>query len=106
MNSTEKLAFRTEEGTQILVEVDPDDYGEQQVSRGGIAQAKQTFEEALSHLATIADKVKSQIETSRCDSASVEFGVKLSGETGVVLAKASTEAHLKITLKWDGLRGD
>jgi hypothetical protein len=30
----------------------------------------------------------------------VEFGVKMSAETGAVIAKASTEANFKINLSW------
>ena len=30
----------------------------------------------------------------------VEFGIKLTATAGVVLAKASTEGHCKIAIKW------
>jgi hypothetical protein len=31
----------------------------------------------------------------------VEFGIKLSGEVGAILAKASGEANISVTLKWE-----
>ena len=31
----------------------------------------------------------------------VEFGVKLGGETGIILAKGTAEVNLKITMTWD-----
>ena len=31
----------------------------------------------------------------------VEFGVKLGGEAGIILAKGTAEVNLKITMTWD-----
>jgi hypothetical protein len=44
--------------------------------------------------------------SSRCDLATppdtvkIEFGVKLTAEAGVVIAKAATEANFKLSLEW------
>jgi hypothetical protein len=42
---------------------------------------------------------------SKPDNFEVEFGVKLGGETGIILAKGTAEVNLKITLKWNRERG-
>jgi hypothetical protein len=34
----------------------------------------------------------------------VEFGLKLTAKTGVVIAESATEAHIKVTLEWQRAR--
>ena len=36
----------------------------------------------------------------RPDEVTVEVGIKFVGEAGIVIARASTEANLVVTLKW------
>jgi NTP-dependent ternary system trypsin peptidase co-occuring protein len=41
---------------------------------------------------------------TRCASSSsfeVKFGVKLGGETGIILAKGTAEVNLEITMTWN-----
>ena len=54
---------------------------------------KDTAESVHTSLACISTEAKP-------DGVDVTFGMKLTGEAGVVIAKASTDATLKITLKW------
>ncbi len=48
----------------------------------------------------VADTVRKVSEKARPDEVEVKFGVKLSGETGALIAKTGTEAHMEVTLKW------
>jgi hypothetical protein len=45
--------------------------------------------------------VKDQLMASMPDHFTVEFGVKLGGETGIILAKGTAEVNLKVTMIWD-----
>ncbi len=45
--------------------------------------------------------IKDRLVASSPDHFSVEFGVKLGGETGVILAKGTAEVNLKVTMTWD-----
>jgi len=47
--------------------------------------------------------IKDRLVASSPDHFSVEFGVKLGGETGVILAKGTAEVNLKVTMTWDRL---
>jgi hypothetical protein len=45
--------------------------------------------------------VRDRLVVSTPDHFTVEFGVKLGGETGVILAKGTAEVNLKVTMSWD-----
>jgi hypothetical protein len=45
--------------------------------------------------------VKDKLIASAPEHFTVEFGVKLGGETGVIVAKGTAEVNLKITMTWD-----
>jgi hypothetical protein len=40
------------------------------------------------------------LKDSRPDSVCVEFGLKIGGETGVILAKGTAEVNFKISMEW------
>ena len=45
--------------------------------------------------------VKDKLVTAAPEHFTVEFGVKLGGETGIIVAKGTAEVNLKITMTWD-----
>ncbi len=103
------IEFPLEDGSTILVEVDEAESarGTLRVDRGGrddktVEKANQTFETALDTVKPTANAVISKLRDlyDPPDEISVEFGLKLSAEAGVVLAAAGIEANYKVTLKW------
>ena len=60
------------------------------------------IEKAIAVIQNTAQKVNSAMRNieSRPDHVEVEFGIKFDAEVGVILAKASTEASLNVTLSW------
>lgn len=99
------VKYPLENGQFILVEVDePEEVGTVRVGRVGdkIEEAKETLEQALSNLEPVAKAVINKIRglVDAPDEISVEFGLKLSGNVGVILASASVEANYKVSLKW------
>ena len=101
MSDTVLMEFPSENGI-ILVEVAEKQVGPQPASLGsdGVRKAKQTFVEAVAGIQPIARAVLAQIEGLAVSQATVEFGIKLTGKAGVVLASTETEGHLKLTLTW------
>jgi Trypsin-co-occurring domain 1 len=94
-------------GGVLVVEVDPADTSIRRVMRGGtpeaaIATANATFESALQTVRCAAEGILHQLRSlaEPPDEVAVEFGVKMSAETGAIIAKASTEANFKINLTW------
>ena len=100
------VEFPLEDGSTILVEVDEPEGpgGAVQVRRDSktVEKAKQTFEAALDKIKPTANAVISKLRNlyDAPDEVTVEFGLKLSGEAGVVLASAGVEANYKVTLTW------
>ncbi|MGC0332170.1 hypothetical protein RKD23_005160 [Streptomyces sp. SAI-170] len=98
------VEFKTEDGARIVVEAAEDDAsGARLVSRGdGPAQAVRTFEGALEGVRAAAESALRVFRDGllRPDSVELEFGVKLSAETGAIIAKGAAEGHLIVKLSW------
>lgn len=98
------VEFRTDDGTVIVVETAEDDSGSRLVSRGadGTVQATRTFEGALQGVRAAAESALRVFRDGslKPDAVEIEFGVKLSAETGALIAKSSVEGHLVVKLSW------
>lgn len=100
------VEFPTTDGHSILVEA-PDGIGGP-LTRGGqhgslVAQAQQTFEEAVGHIQPAVQALIDQLVTlsHRPSEVSVEFGVNLHADAGAFIAKAGGAANFTVTLTWD-----
>ena len=93
-----------EDGSTILVEVSEDEQRLQRVGRAGtvVREATETLEEALRRVRPAVTAVLKQVRdlATPPDKVTVEFGVKLTAEAGVVIAKAASEANFKLSLEW------
>lgn len=99
---TEIVRFAGPDGASLLVEVDEDSPGLERISRdsAGVAEAGRRLEDAL---ATARPAIRSVIDSVRAlapDEYEVEFGVKLSAEAGVVVAKTAVEGHFNVKVHW------
>lgn len=65
-----------------------------------IARAQLTLEEALAELKPSLRKVVQLLKGLSPDQTVVEFGLKLGGETGVIVAKGTAEVNFKVTMSW------
>ena len=65
------------------------------------AVATRSLSASLEQLKPVLQTVKDQLTACAPEHFSVEFGVKLGGETGIILAKGTAEVNLKITMTWD-----
>lgn len=97
------VEFESEFGP-ILVEVEAARGGRESVSRGAEKPSKseKRFEEAIDTVKKVANVVVSKANeiVRGPDEFTVEVGLSFKTEAGVVIAKASTEGNLKITMKW------
>jgi hypothetical protein len=92
-------------GGRLLVQVAPEDIPDElelaSVRPGEIiARAAQPLEAALDQLKPAVEAVHDRLMAMTPDEVTVEFGIVLGAETGVVVAKGSTEVHFTVTLKW------
>src|SRR5664280_858331 len=93
-------------GAVVLVEADRGDIA------GGLvlaspqpgeaaAKAVRSLASSLEQLEPVLRTVKEKLVASAPEHFTVEFGVKLGGETGIIVAKGTAEVNLKITMTWD-----
>ncbi|WP_416984468.1 CU044_2847 family protein [Streptomyces sp. T028] len=98
------VEFRTDDGAVVSVEAAADRRpGSRLVARGdGTVQAARTFEDALEGVRAAAESALRVFRDGslRPDGVEIEFGVKLSAETGAIIAKGTAEGHLVVKLTW------
>jgi hypothetical protein len=101
----ELLKLKTEGGGAVLVEVDPLSSGP--VTRGGrganaVVEATESLEQLVGRLGPAMRGIVSQLRTAADwpEEVEVEFGVKLSADSNVIIARAGGEANFRIALKW------
>jgi hypothetical protein len=97
------IKFRAASGPDVLIEVDEDAEGMGQVGREDhVADLTQeTFERAMSGIRPITDRIMSTLrDLNNPEELALQFGIKLSAEAGVILASASAEANISVTMKW------
>jgi hypothetical protein len=94
------------DGAHLVAEVDPvdleavelvadDDGGRMAKAAGSLAEAFDKLEPAIG---MIVSRLRSA--TRRPDEISVDFGLKLGGETGLIFAKGTAEANLTVSVTW------
>lgn len=106
------LAVPVEAGGEdvLVVEVDPGDVSEDLVLASSqawevAARAQVTLEEALAKLKPSLQKVVGLLKELSPDRTEVEFGLKVGGETGVIIAKGTAEVNFRITMSWGREQG-
>ncbi len=92
-----------DDSSEILFEIEGPYIGE--VSDDGIIEGlNQSFSSVLNLIKKIAENTYEGLqditEKAKPDEFQVSFGIKLSGEAGVVFAKAGSEGAFQIALKW------
>jgi len=98
------IEFQTEEGTEILVELDKNTPG---VGPAGDhddlpVKAQKKFEETMAALVPIANAIHSKVKsvTKPPKEITVEFGLKISGKGNLIITSSEAEAHIKTTFRW------
>lgn len=64
------------------------------------AKAAETLAQSLKRLEPLLRTVKERLVASGPETFEVEFGIKLGGETGIILAKGTAEVNFTITMTW------
>jgi hypothetical protein len=100
------MSLPVEAGSEetLVVEVDRNEIPEDLVlaSEPGkvIVRAQVTLEQALARLKPSLEKVVGLLKELSPDHTVVEFGLKLGGETGAIIAKGTAEVNFKVTVSW------
>ena len=69
---------------------------------GATAKVAVAWSDGMEMVAELAEQAMQQLRkaTASAKEVSVEFGVNISGKTGIVLVEGTVAANLKVTLKW------
>ncbi|MGL5826026.1 MAG: CU044_2847 family protein [Nocardioides sp.] len=99
----EWIAFRAESIPEGGVEDGPQPAGRGGKRLGdGLVEASVTLQEALQPVVSMSRVVLAELRAAAPHEVEVEFGVELSAEAGVVIARAAGACHLKVRLTWGG----
>jgi hypothetical protein len=99
------LEFDSVDGGAILVEVD-EIYGAEQHEASSVGDFAQkaliSLEQALAPIKPIVTKVMSVVTElpTKPEQLELEFGLKMSGGAGAIIAKAEGEATIKVKVVW------
>ncbi|MDR6636907.1 CU044_2847 family protein [Paenarthrobacter nitroguajacolicus] len=98
---TEVLRYEVGSGT-VLVEVDENSYGVNHPSRNeqGILDVDRRLEDALASVRPAAAAALEAMKELAPEHLEIEFGIKLAGDAGALLAKSTPEGHFIIRMSW------
>jgi hypothetical protein len=98
---TEVLRYEVGSGT-VLVEVDDDSYGVEHPLRNeqGILDSGRRLEDALASVRPAAAAAVDALAELAPEQMEVEFGVKLAGAAGAVIAKNCADGHFVVRMSW------
>ena len=96
------MRYQVGSGSSVLVEIDEDTYGVEAVSRisDGVVEVGQRLESALGSVRDAARATLDALTKLGPETVEVEFGIKLAGEAGAMIAKTSAEGHFTVRLTW------
>jgi hypothetical protein len=100
------VRYELETGS-VLVEVEEDSFGVERVSRGpdGVVEAGRRLEDALGSVRAAARATLNALTELGPENINVEFGVKLAGEAGAIIAKTTAEGHFTVKMSWSRASG-
>lgn len=92
-------------GSSIVVEVSPTDESDEltlasRQSDAILTKANTTLSEALEKVKPAINAMESWARSSTPDEITLEFGLKLGGHTGVIIASGSAEVNFAVKLTW------
>jgi hypothetical protein len=94
-----------EGGPSVLVEVDSSDIPAELTLASApgeaVAKATRSLSASLEQLEPTLRTVKDKFVAAAPGQLTVEFGINVGGETGIILAKGTADVNLKITMTWN-----
>ena len=97
------IEIPVEAGGRLFVEASAEDVdGLGHASRAGeaLARAGRSLESTIDEIRPALGVVLARLHDLAASEVEVAFGLKLGAETGVVVAKGSSEVHLDVRLVW------
>ena len=101
---SEVVRYEVGSGT-VLVEVAANSYGVDHPARNeqGILDAGRRLEDALAAVRPAAAAAVEAMREIAPEEMEIEFGIKLAGNAGALIARNSADAHFILRTKWSGI---
>ncbi|NYI82745.1 hypothetical protein HNR68_001375 [Saccharopolyspora hordei] len=94
-----------EDGGELVVE-SADGAGSIPVGSGSrVVQASETVQKAMGNIRSAAEAVLGELRAMEQPPAkvNVQFGIKVTGEASLAVAKSAGEANFNVTIEWTGV---
>lgn len=100
MVASQLVRYALSDGGSLLLEVAGDAHGYEQCAReaDGVVWAGRTVEAAFAQVIPCARAILGALAALQATEVQVEFGVKLSGEAGIVVARSCMEGHFNVRM--------
>jgi NTP-dependent ternary system trypsin peptidase co-occuring protein len=95
-----------DDGGELLIE-SADGQGAIPVGAGGrVVQASETVQKAMGNIRSAAEAVLGELRAMEQppSKVNVEFGIKVTGEASLAIAKSSGEANFNVTIEWNDVK--
>ncbi|MEV5538808.1 CU044_2847 family protein [Saccharopolyspora shandongensis] len=95
-----------ENGGELLIEA-ADGRGAIPVGGGGkVVQASETVQKAMGNIRSAAEAVLGELRAMEQppSKVNVQFGIKVTGEASLAVAKSSGEANFNVSIEWNGVK--
>jgi hypothetical protein len=94
-------------GGEVLVEVSTADLPDEVVLATGepgkaVGRLGTSLEDALDSIEPALSAVSERLRAAMPNQLTIEFGMKMGGETGLILAKGTAEVNFKVSMSWSG----
>ncbi|MHA7140466.1 MULTISPECIES: CU044_2847 family protein [unclassified Arthrobacter] len=98
---TEVMRYEVGSGT-VLVETEDNSYGVNHPARNeqGILDVGRRLEDALASIRPAARAALEAMAELTPEKVEIEFGVKLAGDAGALIARSSGDAHFILRMSW------
>ncbi|MER7013957.1 CU044_2847 family protein [Saccharopolyspora sp. NPDC000359] len=93
-----------EDGGELLIE-SVDGQGSIPVGGSRVVQASQTVQKAMGNIRSAAQAVLDELRAmdQPPSKINVQFGIKVTGEANLAVAKSAGEANFNVTIEWNGV---
>ncbi|MDA3647774.1 hypothetical protein LZ318_37080 [Saccharopolyspora indica] len=94
-----------EDGGELLIE-SVEERGSIPVGAGGrVVQASETVQKAMGSIRSAAEAVLGELRAMEQppSKVNVQFGIKVTGEANLAVAKSAGEANFNVTIEWNGV---
>ena len=105
MSQPHYTTFKLSSGVvQVQSSISPPGQGGIAEASGAADKAREAWTDGLALVREVAEGVMAQLKeaTRQAERVSVEFGVNITGKTGIVLVEGTAAANLKVTVSWKG----